>query len=90
MKHYSDIRVLPAHDGYRGPAIGPTVWILEHNGTMWGVWPTRHDAIAARVKLANTNCYKEDWFNVIPLPVGAVRLTDIRKRENIDALSGEA
>jgi hypothetical protein len=75
-----------AHDGHRGPPIGPTVWVLEHAGTVWGVWPTRHDALRGRAQLANTNCYKEEWFTAVPMPVGAVRLSDIRRREDIDAL----
>jgi len=82
-KSHNDIRELAAHSGYKGPAIGETVWILEDKGTMWGVWPTRHDAIGARAKLANTNCYQEEWFNLIPLLVGAVRISDIRCKENL-------
>jgi hypothetical protein len=77
---YDEIRILPAHNGHRGPPIGPTIWILEDCGTMWGPYATRHEAIGARARLANTNCYKEDWFNVVPIPAGAIRFDDIRRK----------
>jgi hypothetical protein len=76
----------PAHTGNRGPALGPTVWLLEDTGTLWGVWPSRHEAVGARRKLANTNCYKEEWFNILPVPVGCVPMDDLRRRSDVVCL----
>lgn len=81
------LRVMPGHAGLDGPAIGEDVWLLENtdNGALYGWWPTRHDAIAALTIHASGDnnrgkkmrAHHQDWFEPIPVPVGAIRFEDV-------------
>lgn len=85
------LRVMPGHAGLHGPTLGEDVWLLENkdNGALYGWWPTRHDAVAALAVhasgggLKNHNrgkkmrAHSRDWFEPIPVPVGAIRFEDV-------------
>lgn len=79
-KDSNGFRIHPGHTGLQGPHIGETVWLLvrEQDAKMWGVWPTRHDAVGV---LATCRIFQvvnsPEWIEPVPVPVGSVRLDDV-------------
>ena len=56
---------------------GPSVYVLERcDGKVYGVWTSRHDAVAARtIRFRNT--VREEWLDVRYVPVGSLRIQDL-------------
>jgi hypothetical protein len=78
MTDYSVGRVMAAHDGVEGHPFGEWVYVLEAcNGSVWGPWHTRADAAAAKATGLD-GFLASEWIDVKPVPVGSLRLRDIR------------
>jgi len=59
------------------PPFGPCVYVLErYDGKVYGVWTSRHDAVAARTTHFR-NTVREDWLEVRHVPVGSLRISDL-------------
>lgn len=65
----------PGHTGLgAGPHIGPTMYlIIRHDDVMMGCEPTRHDAIAEKMRFHQCNRY-----HIEPVPIGAIPLLDYK------------
>jgi len=68
-------RIKPGHKQVASIDIGPGVWLLEReDGKLYGYWQTRHDAIGARLGIANA---RPNWFEPVQVSAGSVRIKDI-------------
>lgn len=57
--------------------MGECVWLLRRNDDkLYGVWQTRHDAIAARATKLR-GFVKPECLEPIYVPVGSVRIPDV-------------
>jgi len=76
---YNGFPINPGHEQrVAAPPFGPNVYVLErHDGVVYGVWTSRHDAVAARTTYFR-NTAKPEWFDVRYVPVGSIRINDIR------------
>jgi len=69
---------MAAHDGVDGHPLGEWVYVLETtNGSVWGPWFTRADAAAAKATGLD-GFLASGWITVHAVPVGSLRLRDIR------------
>ena len=69
--------IKPGHSGVSSPPFGPKVWVLErYDGKIYGVWTSRHDAVAARTTRLSATC-KREWLTPRLVPVGSLRLEDL-------------
>lgn len=63
----------PAHTGYRGPPLGPTMYVVvRHDGKIVAVKSTRHDALGIIVQ-----CHEANDFEIVPVPIGLIPLMDL-------------
>jgi len=78
-KHdYNGVRIKPGHNGFRGINYGDGVWLLRRNDDkLYGVWSSRHDAIAARATTFR-GYVKPQYLEPIYVPVGSVRIPDVK------------
>ena len=79
QKDHNGFPIKPGHEQkVAAPPFGPNVYVLERNdGCVYGVWNSRHDAVAARTTHFR-NTAKREWFDVRYVPVGSIRIGDIR------------
>ena len=76
---FNDFPLKPGHEQrVAAPPFGPCVYVLERNdGCVYGVWTSRADAVAARTTYFRHTA-KPEWFDVRYVPVGSLRIGDIR------------
>ena len=73
-------RVMAAHDGVHGHPFGPDVFVLvASNGSVYGPWRSIGGAVAARYDGLGGSL-KPEWLEVERVPVGALRIRDLRVR----------
>lgn len=66
--------IKPDHTGRHGPDRGDYVWVLRReDDKVWGVWESRHDALAARFAIPNN---QPDWFTPVPIRECSLRVDD--------------
>lgn len=76
MTDVNGFRVNATHDGYHGPDIGPTVWVIRRDDNIvFGVWPDRHSVVGAITKWPNG--YR-DRLEPVPISVGSFRFNDVK------------
>jgi hypothetical protein len=75
------IRIKPDHSGVETLPYGEIVYLVVRcDDKMISVQPTRHDAIG---KIATLDGGKEDWYDVVPAPVGSVRMNDVTQLKRL-------
>lgn len=83
-RDYNGHRIKPGHDGEplghpTGPYRPHYVWLVQrHDDKLYGYWRSRHaavGAIATEKKLTRTQ--RREWFDVVRVPAGSVRVNDV-------------
>jgi len=68
------LAIKPGHTGYRGPPVGPYVWLVErHDGKLYGPFTTRHEAVGYMAP----NWEDSNDYEPKRVPAGSFRFDDV-------------